>query len=286
MSKNVIIACDSTTDLGPELAGKYGVKTLPLGITLGGRLYMDGVDIDPEHIYRHYDETGELPKTSAINVAAFSEFFKECTGAGSSVVMFTISSEMSSTYNNARVAAEEFEDVHVVDTRNLSTGGGALVLYACELAREGRSAADIAAACRELACRLDASFIIDNLEYLYKGGRCSAVAALGSNVLQIKPCIVVRNGRMSVGKKYRGRFPYALKKYVEDSFSELSDLELDRVIITHAGCDEGLIGQCLEQVRAMAEVKEILVTRTGCTISSHCGRNTLGILLIRKSVVS
>ncbi len=283
MSKKVIIASDSTTDLGPELIKRYDVKILPLKVNLGGKVYSDGVDIYPDDIYAHYEKTGELPKTSAPNIADFQAFFKEHTAGGDALVFFTISSEMSSTYANAKIAAEDFEDIYVVDTRNLSTGGGLLVVSACEMAAQGKSAEEIANACMELAGRVDASFVIDKLEFLYKGGRCSALEAFGANLLQLKPCIVVRNGKMSVGKKYRGKFSATLEKYIADQLGNLSDIELDRVFVTHAGCDDAVFQQCMEQVKKLAPFKEVLLTRAGCTISSHCGRNTLGVLFIRKT---
>jgi len=169
MSQRTVIASDSTCDLSPELIREYGIRILPLGVALGEKQYTDGVDIDPDFIYAHYEKTGELPKTSAVNLADFEEFFARETAEGNAVVLFTISSEMSSTYNNARLAAESFANVHVVDTRNLSTGGGLLVITAAEMAAEGKPAAEIAETCRGLAPCVDASFIIDSLEFLYKG---------------------------------------------------------------------------------------------------------------------
>lgn len=286
MSKNILIAADSTCDLNEELIERYGVKILPLGINLGDDLYIDGVNIDPEFIYKHYEEKGELPKTSAINIGEFEDFFRAETEAGNDVVFFTISSEMSSTYKNAKIAAESFDNVYVVDTRNLSTGGGLLVVSAGEMVKAGKSAQQIAEACAELAPRVDASFIIDDLEFLYKGGRCSAVAAFGANLLQLKPCIIVRNGKMTVGKKYRGKFASTLKKYIADQLGDASDLELDRVFVTHAGCDEAIYRQCVDDVKVLAPFREVHLTRAGCTISSHCGRNTLGVLFIRKTPIT
>ncbi len=283
MEKKVIIASDSTCDLTPELLERYGVRIVPLGVSLGGELYSDGVDVDADTIYRYYEETGELPKTSAPNIEALTALFRELTEGGNAVVFFTISSEMSSTCSNARIAAEEFEDVYVVDTHNLSTGGGLLVVSAAEMALKGMGAAEIARECESLAARVDASFVIDNLEFLHKGGRCSAVAVFGANLLKLKPCIVVHNGKMSVGKKYRGRFAAVLKQYIEDRIGDASDIELDRIFVTHAGCDPEIYEACVEQVKAIAPFGEVLLTRAGCTISSHCGRNTLGVLFIRKA---
>lgn len=282
MYKPVIIASDSTCDLNAELIKRYDVRIEPLSVELGDEVYRDGVDVDPDRIYAHYEATGQLPKTAAPNIADFVSFFGELTADGSEVVFFTISAEMSSTYNNARIAAEEFEGVYVVDTRNLSTGGGLLVVTAGELAKQGKSAKEIAAYCTALTPRVSASFVVDDLEFLHKGGRCSAVAAFGANVLQLKPCITVHGGKMGVGKKYRGKFASVLQKYIADQLGDGSGVELDRIFVTHAGCDEAIYNACIEQVKSIAPFGEVLLTRAGCTISSHCGRNTLGVLFIRK----
>ena len=285
MSEKVLLVSDSTTDLNSELIERYAVKILPLGVTLGEELYSDGVDIDPDRIYEYYEKNGELPKTSAVNMADFADAFEEYTKEGYSVVCFTISAEMSSTYHNACLAAEEFENVHVVDTRNLSTGGGLILAAAGDMVKEGKSAFEIAEACRALTGKVDASFVVDDLEFLHKGGRCSAVAAFGANLLQLKPCITVRGGKMGVGKKYRGKFAQVLAKYVAEQLGDASDIELDRIFVTHAGCDEEIYMSCVEQVKSIAPFKEVCITRAGCTISSHCGRNTLGVLFIRKNEI-
>lgn len=283
MNQKVIIASDSTCDLNSELIERYQVRILPLGVNLGEKLYADGVDITPDQIYEHYENTGELPKTSAPNFSQLDSFFQECTKDGAGVVFFTISSEMSSTCSNAMIAAGEYENVYVADTKNLSTGGGLLVVSAGEMAAQGRSAKEIAQACAELAKRVDASFVVDDLEFLHKGGRCSAVAAFGGSLLQLKPCIVVRDGKMTVGKKYRGKFPSVLRKYIADQIGDGSDLEPDHIFITHAGCDRELVEQCVEQVKEIVPFGQVHLTRAGCTISSHCGRNTLGVLYLRKA---
>ena len=281
MSNRIVIASDSTSDLSPELIERYGVRILPLGVALGEKQYTDGVDIDPDFIYRHYEDTGELPKTSAVNLAEFEAYFAEQTKDGASLIFFTISAEMSSTCNNARLAAEGFENVFVVDTRNLSTGGGLLVIAAAEMAAEGKSASEIARTCEALAPCVDASFIIDSLEFLYKGGRCSALAAFGANMLSLKPCIVVKDGKMGVGKKYRGKFGAVLPKYVADRLGDASDVIQNHIFVTHAGCEPAVVNACVEAVKAIAPEAEVHITRAGCTISSHCGRNTLGVLFIR-----
>ena len=247
-------------------------------------MYADGVDINPDVIYEHYEKTGELPKTAAVNISDFMEFFKRETEQGNSVVMFNISSDMSCTFNNARMASMEFEDVHVVDTRNLSTGGGLLVIAAAEMAQAGKSAGEIAEECRRLIPCVDASFVIDNLEFLHKGGRCSAVAAFGANLLQLKPCITVAGGKMGVAKKYRGSFKKVLESYVAERLGDGTNVCESHVFVTHAGCDAEIYEKCAEQVRSIMPTAEIHITRAGCTVSSHCGRNTLGVLFIRKTL--
>ena len=282
MANKIRIASDSTCDLSPELIQRFGVTILPLGVALGEKQYTDGVDIDPDFIYAHYEKTGELPKTSAVNLVDFEEFFARETAEGNAVVLFTISSEMSSTHNNARLAAEGFENVHVVDTRNLSTGGGLLVIAAAEMAAKGdKTAAEIAEACRTLAPCVDASFIIDSLEFLHKGGRCSALAAFGANMLSLKPCITVKDAKMGVGKKYRGKFGAVLPKYVSERLGDGSDVIRGHIFVTHAGCEPAITQSCVDSVKAIAPEAKIHITRAGCTISSHCGRNTLGVLFIR-----
>ncbi len=285
MSEKIRIAADSTCDLSPELIERYGITILPLGVALGDRQYTDGVDIDPDMIYKNYEETGLLPKTSAINLADFEAFFAEKTADGSAVILFTISSEMSSTYHNACLAAEGFDRAFVVNTRNLSTGGGLLVITAAEMAAAGETPEAIVARCNELAPCVDASFIIDSLEFLYKGGRCTALEAFGANLLSLKPCIVVRDAKMGVGKKYRGKFSAVLPKYVTDRLGDASDVIKGHIFVTHAGCDEAIYTAVLEQVKTIAPEAEVHLTRAGCTISSHCGRNTLGVLFIRTAPI-
>ena len=279
---NIVITSDSTSDLSSELRQRYNINILPLGVTLGGKVYKDGVDITPDDIYAHHDKTGELPKTTAANVDEFYNFFKKFADEGKTVIHFDISSGMSSTFNNARIAAEEFENIYVIDSANLSTGIGLLVVAAAEMVNEGLEAEEIVAKINDMVPKVDASFVIDNLEYLYKGGRCSALAAFGANMLKLKPCIEVKNGAMGVSKKYRGRYADVLKTYVSERLGDGSDIDNSRVFVTHAGCDEEIVKQVVEQVKEAGIFKEVFLTRAGCTVSSHCGANTLGVLFVRK----
>lgn len=286
MKKPIIISSDSTCDLSRELIARYQISILPMAVTLGDNTYRDGVDITPDDIYAHVAKTGQLPQTSAINVAEDAEYFAELTKDGSAVIHFTISSSMSGTYQNACLAAADFADVYVVDAKNLSTGTGLLVLAAAEMAQQGMDAREITEKISAMADRVDASFVVDNLEYLAKGGRCSAVAAFGANLLQLKPCIGVKNGAMGVSKKYRGKFEKVLPTYVAEKLADMEDIELDRIFVTHAGCDPQLVESIARQVKDTVPFREVLVTRAGCTVSSHCGANTLGVLFVRKNPLS
>ncbi len=282
---NIIITSDSTTDLSPELKERYGIQTIPMGIALGDKLFLDGVDINPDMIYEHHSKTGELPKTNANNVGECADFFEKLTGEGKTVIHFTISSEMSSTYNNACLAAADFDNVYVIDSRNLSTGGGLLLIAAAEMAKSGMEATQIVEKVHDLIPRVDATFVIDSLEYLHKGGRCSALAMMGANLLKLKPCIQVKDGKMGVSKKYRGKYSEVLKQYTAEQLADANDIELDRVFVTHAGCDLQLVNEIVDLVKSTLPFKEVFVTRAGCTVSSHCGANTLGVLFIRKSAI-
>lgn len=281
----IIISSDSTCDLSPELVEKYNISIIPLGVTLGDKVYLDGVDITPDDVYAHHDKTGELPKTTAANVGEFIDYFTKLTKDGDAVIHFTISSSMSSTYRNACLAADDFDNVYVVDSLNLSTGVGLQVLAAAEMAQNGMEPADIVAELEKITPCVDASFVIDSLEYLHKGGRCSAVAMLGANLLKLKPCIEVKGGAMGVGKKYRGAYGRVLSEYVDERLQDVDSLVTKRVFVTHAGCDPEVVDAVVEQVKSKGIFEEVLVTRAGCTISSHCGANTLGVLFIRKSPI-
>ncbi len=281
----IIISSDSTCDLSAELKERYDIKIIPLGVTLGDKVYRDGIDITPDEIYAHHTKTGELPKTTAANVGECIDFFTDLTKDGDTVIHFTISSSMSSTYSNSCLAAAEFENVYIIDSKNLSTGGGLLVVAAAEMANSGMEAPAIVEKINELKDCVDASFVIDSLEYLHKGGRCSALAMMGANLLKLKPCIEVKDGSMGVGKKYRGVYGRVLSEYVDERLQNADDIDTSRVFVTHAGCDPEIVNAVVEQVKAKGIFKEMFLTRAGCTISSHCGANTLGVLFIRKSPI-
>lgn len=286
MAKKIIITTDSTADLSPELYAANGVRVVPLYSTLDDRQYRDGVDITPDEIYAFVEKNKRLPKTAAVSMPDYMDFFKEIQAAeDADIIHFSISSSMSVTHNNARMAAEELEGVYVVDSQNLSTGSGLLVLKACELVKQGLPTQEVVQQVEALRPYVDASFVVDTLEFLHKGGRCTAVAALGANLLKLKPCIEVKGGAMGVGKKYRGRLADVLQEYAAARLNDVDDVQLDRVFITHSGCNQEVIDAVVAKVKALVPFKEVLVTRAGCTVSTHCGPGTLGVLFIRKTPV-
>lgn len=277
------ITSDSTCDLSPELIKKYDIDILPLYVSLGDDTKKDGVEATPDDIYDYVDKTGVLPKTSTANIAEIITFFEKWHNEGYTIVHYSISSDFSSSYHNACIAAEEVGDVYVVDSRNLSTGQGHLVLKGADFAAEGKNAEEIKTECEKLASKVEASFVVDSIDYLRKGGRCSAIAALGANLLKLKPCIEVIDGKMTPSKKYRGKIDKVILEYVRDRLSGRDDIVMDRIFITHTKCDPETVNAVRDEINeCMPGFKEILETTAGCTITSHCGPNTLGVLFIRK----
>lgn len=280
----VKISADSTCDLSPELIEKYGIKIAPLYVVKAGVSYADGLEISPEDIYAHVGAGGEICSTAAVSVEDYMKFFAEELKEADAVVHFHISSEMSCCYQNACIAAGELGGVYPVDSRSLSTGIGQLVLDAAELAAEGKlSAREIQELMNEKQKKLDVSFLVDTLAYLRKGGRCSSVAALGANLLGLKPCIEVKNGVMGVGKKYRGQIMKCLTQYIRERLEGRDDIDTRRIFITESG---GYSGEDIELLRQeilkYQPFEAVYHTRAGCTVSSHCGPGTLGILYFHK----
>ena len=277
------ITSDSTCDLSPAQLERYNSRLLPLYVSMDGRTLRDGVDVKPDDIYAHVSAGGSLPQTAAVNLADYVCVFTELSAKNDFVIHICISLDFSCCYQNAKLAAADFDNVYVVDSRNLSTGHGLVVLEAERMAREGMAPDDIVAALHDLAGRVEASFILDRLDYMKKGGRCSAVTLLGANLLKLRPCIEVKDGKMGVGKKYRGSFDKCVCEYITDKIGNRSDLELRRVFITHSGVPEETVQKAVETVQKLQTFDEICVTRAGCTVSSHCGPGTLGVLYIRKA---
>lgn len=276
------ITSDSTCDLSPEQLEENHITLLPLQISMGGKNYRDQVDVFPDDIYAHVDGGGQLPATAAINPAEYAAFFADLASEHDFVIHVCLSAEFSSCFQNACAAAADFDNVYVVDSRNLSTGHGHVVLAACDWARQGLAAPEIVERLNELTSRVDASFILSRLDYLKKGGRCSSLAALGANVLKLRPSILVREGRMGVSKKYRGPFAKCMCEYIKDRLAGQRDLDRRRVFITHSGLDQDLLELAESTVRSLQDFDEVCITRAGCTISSHCGPGCIGVLFIHK----
>lgn len=280
--KRVILSADSTCDLTDDLIKRYNVNIQPLHINLDGQYYRDGIDISPDDIYATYEAKGILPKTSAPNPTEYIDHFKQWTDQGYAVVHISLGSGISSAHQNSLLAAEELPDVYVIDSGNLSTGMGLLVIEAAERVERGMEAAQIYREINQLKDKVRASFVIDKLTYLYEGGRCSALANISANLLNIKPSIKVDNesGQMTVGKKYRGSLPRVLKHYTEDQLQNERTINKKRIFITHSGTAEENIDRVKEMIEQNYDFAEIMITRAGCTISSHCGPNTLGVLFM------
>lgn len=278
----VRITCDSTADLSPELVEKYDIGVMPLHVIVNGETRSDGVDITPDDLYANVEATGNMSTTAAINVEEYKEFFEAQKQGYDGLVHINISSGFSTCFQNATLACEEMENVFAVNSLNLSTGTGHLALDGAIMAAQGMEAKDIAAKLNEMAPKLDVSFILDTLKYLHLGGRCSGVAALGANLLGLKPCIQVKDGGMVVGKKYRGKSEVCIRKYMEDKLRGRDDLDLRRIFITHSGIEPEIIEDSKKLVASIAPFEEILVTRAGCTVSNHCGPRTIGVLFYTK----
>ena len=283
--KKIKIIADSTCDLSKELLEKYDISIIPLCIVLDGKSYYDGAEITPDEIYAWSDENKTTPKTAAISFDKALEVFKPFMDNGDDIIFFGISSEMSSTCNVARILGdqEEYDRLFVIDSQNLSTGIGLQVLRAAELAADGKSAEEIVAEIEGARSLVRASFVVDTLTFLARGGRCKAVTAFMANTLKLHPEIVVKEGKMGTSKKYRGKLSVAISAYVDDLVPQLQNADTKRVFITHSGCDSEVIELVKEKLLALDIFEEILVTRAGGVISSHCGPGTLGVLFYEKA---
>lgn len=276
------ILSDSTCDLSPDLVCRYDIGLLPLIVVKADQEYLDGQTITPKDIFDHVAAGGNLCSTAARSVAAYQEAFAGYAGAYDGVVHINISSDFSSSYQNACIAAQDFDNVRVVDSRNLSTGQGLVVLKACELAKTAQSLDQLKAELDAFTSRVEASFVLDKLEYMVKGGRCSSAAALGANLLNLKPSIEVRDGKMSVVKKYRGKYDRCLRNYVMDRLGNREDIDRGTLFITHTPVSDECLEAVREAVKECGHFDNIYETEAGCTVSCHCGPGTLGVLFVRK----
>lgn len=285
MPRPVCITYDSTCDLTPQLLERFQIRTVPLTIQSGERVFADDGQYTSAELYADYRRNGTLPKTAAVSPEEFKNFFLPILEEGYDIVHIDISSELSCTCQNAMLAAQELAEqgrVYVVDSRQLSTGGGLLALQGAKLRDSGMDAADVAEELRGLASCGDTSFVLDTLEYMWKGGRCSGVAALGANVLKLKPCLEMREGKLVVCKKYRGAMGKVYRQYITERLASKTVVE-DHAFITHSGeVSEDTLRELTELVRELAPFKEVFITQAGCTVSSHCGPGTLGVLFLRQ----
>ena len=280
--KDIVITSDSTCDLSADLIAANDIRIMPLSVMLGGKTFRDGVNIAPADIFRYVDETGELPKTAAPSVEEYENFFRPFTDAGKTVIHFNISSKASGSYGFAKSAAAAVgaDKVFVVDSHALSTGQGLLVLKACDLRDEGKGAREIFDAVVALRDKVNTSFIPDTLLYLYKGGRCSALSYYGSKVLSVHPMIAMKEGQLYPKRKYLGSMMRCLKKYVGDLVDDYPAYDRTRCFVTHSNADAELVDAAKQLVRENFDFDEIIETVAGSIITSHCGRNTLGVLFI------
>lgn len=270
------ITCESSADLSAEMYKKYDIPVLPFAISIGEKEYRD-FDLTNAELFEQVNKTGTLPKTSAFNEYDYEEFFKK-ENKGDGIIHFCISSKISSTYNNAKRAAEKMENVYVIDSMSLSSGTGLQVMYAIKLRDKGVPIEEAVELINNRRSAVQISFVVDTLKYLHKGGRCSALALLGSNLLSIKPSIVLKDGKMLVGKKYVGKIHKCLEKYVADTLAEFNNPDPELCFITYSSATEEMKNITHEILNKNAKFKNIIETTAGCTVATHCGPNTLGII--------
>lgn len=279
---NIKIISDSTCDLSPELITKYNIAIVPLFVMKNDEEFEDGVTITSGEIFEHVAAGGDLCSTAARSIVYYQETFAKYADSYDGIIHINIGSQFSSSYQNACLAAMEFDNVRCIDSNNLSTGQGLLVLKACELADSAQSLDSLTEELELYANRIEASFLVDKLDYLVKGGRCSSAAALGANLLNLKPCIEVKNGKMTVVKKYRGNYAKCLSSYVKDRLAERNDIERNTLFITQTIVSDDCYAAVKEAVNTYGNFNTVYDTIAGCTVSCHCGPGTLGILFVRK----
>lgn len=276
------VLSDSTCDLSKELIEQHDITIVPLTVVKEDRAYTDGVTITTDEIFAHVAAGGDLCSTTAVSVGEYQEWFEKFSKDYDAVIHINISSDLSACYQNARLAAAEFENVVVIDSRNLSTGQGLVVLKACELANSDLSVEEIKKILEDLTSKVESSFLVDRLDYLVKGGRCSSVAALGANLLNLKPCIEVKDGKLTVVKKYRGNYAKSLAAYVKDRLADRDDLDRNTLFVTRTPVADDCLQAVKDAVDRYGNFQNTYWTMAGSTISCHCGPGTLGVLFVRK----
>jgi DegV family protein with EDD domain len=276
------ITADSTCDLSSQILNDLNISLVPLHILVDKEDYLDGVAIQPTDIFEYVGNQGKTCSTAAINIFEYEQFFKPLAETHEAVIHINLSHHLSSCYQNAKLAAANFDNVYVIDSLNLSTGSGHLVYEAALLAQQGLAAKEIVARIESLKANVIATFVIDKMDYLKKGGRCTSLEAFGATLLKIKPSIEVVDGQMTVGKKYRGNFESVLEKYINDQLHNIEEIDSSRIFITHSHCSAETVAKVRAQLESYGHFEQILETTAGCTISTHCGPNTLGILFKMK----
>lgn len=279
-----MITADSTCDLPKELIEKYNITIIPLSVLLGEDSYLDGVDVFPNDIYDYVDKNGILPKTAAVTPAQYYSVFEKFNEQGKAVVHIGLSSAISSSYQNACIASSEFDDIYCIDSKSLCTAMGLLVLKACDFREKGFDAKKIYHRVGSLVSKVSTTFVLNDLEYIHKGGRCSGVAKFSANVLGIKPSIAVdEEGKLDVAKKYRGKIDIVYKQYINDCLKDVSKIDTSRIAIANSGgVDPEIISFARGVIEGKGKFDEVILADAGCTISSHCGPKTLAIFYIKK----
>lgn len=280
----IIFSADSTIDLSPELVSEYGIQIIPLCVTVGGTEYVDGVTLQADDIYDLVEKTGVLPRTAAVNETNYIEHFNNIrqNDTSKTVIHFSISSELSCSFQNAVNASKETENVLIVDGRSLSTGTALLALNAVDMARNGANVSDIYDYCLSATSKVQASFIVDDLLYLYKGGRCKGMTMYMANLLKIHPMLTLENGFLKPDAKFRGSMKIALNKYLNYLKEKHPDVETKRAFVTHTLMDQALVDQAINTAKDLFGFEVIHDTKAGATITSHCGKGTIGLLFMDK----
>lgn len=279
--RTIKITCDSTCDLTPALYREHGITPIGLGVSMGDDFRRDGVNVTSQELFQYVEQTGQLPKTAAVSIGEYMEFFQKYVDDGQDVIHISLSSDLSATHQNAVLAAQELGHVTVIDSRNLSSGSGHLALLAAQLRDAGKTPEEIESALLEARGRLDVSFVLQTLEYLHKGGRCSGVAAFGANLLKLRPEIEVLDGKMQVGRKYRGNMDHSIAAYIRGRLEGRQDIPAGRIFVTHSGVPRETAEMAISLVRELQPQCQVIETMAGSTISSHCGPNCLGVLFFR-----
>lgn len=276
------ILADSTCDLSPAQIAQHDIDIVPLSVIKNGEAFLDGITITPADIFTHVETGGDLCSTNACNIDSYQELFAKYAAEYDGVIHINIGSNFSCCYQNACIAAEDFPNVRVIDSQNLSTGQGLVVLEACRLAKTCESLEEIVEKLNAFVPKVEASFLLDQLKYMVKGGRCSSVAALGANLLNLKPCIEVRDGKMSAVKKYRGSYAKCLASYVKERLADREDIRRTELFLTYTSVSDESLAAVKEAIAAYGNFETVYETVAGCTVSCHCGPGTLGVLFVRK----